>query len=283
MRHLSVLSVLVLGPWLAAVESLGSWQFGTGTVDGAAATVGTEIPADALVASGDGPIRVSLAKAPKSQLLLAPGSSLRLVEDGDSIIVRLESGVLQANIADKGPYQDLHVVGGAIDARVTGTLFVVERVKKDTDYVALVEGKLQVNLRKDVAQALNQQEGGIELIGRQGVGGSSSGLASVDALASRPQLPTTMSARETPVRDDALAGEGGWEQDIGMDVTNEVMNQVADQVGGSITDEVRQGIADEVANQVIQDVSNQVRDAIVQDVVGGGFAPLGEPPAPPPR
>lgn len=282
MRPLSVFSVLVLSPWLAAADSLGSWQFGAGTVGGTAATVGTEIPADTLVASGDGPIRLSLAKAPKSQLLLAPGSSLRLVEEGGSIIVRLESGVLQANIGDKGSYQDLHVVGGAIDVRVTGTLFVVERVKKDTDYVALVEGKVRVNLRKDVAQAINQEEGGIELIGRQGIGGSPAGLTSVDTLASRPQLPTSASA-QSPVRDDALDGEGGWDQDIGMDVTNEVMDQVADQIGGSITDEVRQGIADEVADQVIQDVANQVRDAIVQDVVGGGFAPLGEPPAPPPR
>lgn len=278
MRHLSVLSALVLSPWLAAAESLGTWQFGTGTVGGTAATVGTEIPADTVVASGDGPIRVNLAKAPKSNLLLAPGSSLRLVEEGDSIIVRLESGVLQANIADKGAYRDLHVVGAAIDIRVTGTLFVVERVKKDTDYVALVEGKVKVNLRKDVAQALNQEDGGIELISRQGVGGSATGLTSVDTLASRPQLPTTMSARSSSVRDDALNGEGGWSEDQGMEVTNEV----TEALGGSIVDQVRQEIADQVSDQIIREVSDQVTDAIVQDVVGGGFAPLGEPPAPPP-
>jgi len=279
MRHLSIFSALVLSPWLAAAESLGTWQFGTGTVGGAAAEVGTAIPADTLITSGDGPIRVNLAKAPKSNLLLAPGSSLRLVEEGDSIVVRLESGVLQANIADKGPYGDLHVVGAAIDVRVTGTLFVVERVKKDTDYVALVEGKVKVNLRKDVAQALNQQDGGIELISRQGVGGSAVGLTGVDTLASRPQLPTTMSARSSTVRDSALGGTGGWGEDHGMDVTSEVTEALA----GTIADQVRQEIADQVADQIVRDVTNQVTDAIVQDVVGGGFAPLGEPPAPPPR
>ncbi len=280
MRHLSILSALVLSPWLAAAESLGTWQFGSGTVGGAAAAPGTAIPADTLVASGDGPIRLNLTKAPKSNLLLSPGSSLRLVEEGDSIIVHLETGVLQANIDGKGPYADLHVVGAAIDVRVTGTLFVVERVKKDTDYVALVEGKVKVNLRKDVAQALNQQDGGIELISRQGLGGSASGLTSVDTLASRPQLPTTMSARSgSSVRDAALGGSGGWGDDHGMDVTGEVTEALA----GSIADQVRQEIADQVSDQIIRDVSDQVTDAIVQDVVGGGYAPLGEPPAPPPN
>ena len=272
MRLTSVLCVLALAPWLAAADALGTWQVGDGTIDAKAATAGAEILPSQLVTAGEHIVRVSLAKAPKSQIMLSPHSTLRITEDGTSLVVQVESGVIQADIADKGPYKDMHFLGAAIDVRITGTLFVVERVKADTDYVALIQGKVQVNLRRDVAVALGGAvNNGVELDSRQGIGGSTtSGLAAIDALNSRPQLPSS-SARAGSVQQDATDGSGGWGED--------------DAAGATAGDEAAEDVRTEVANQVTQEVSSEVSQQVTQEVVnqivGGGTTPLGTPPPPP--
>jgi hypothetical protein len=263
---------------LTAAEVLGIWQHGPGQVADAAAQVGSEIPAGTVFTAGDELVRVTLLKAPQSSLLLAPNSKAFLVEEGDSIVVHLEAGTLQANINDKGLYHDLHVVGAALDVRVTGTLFVVERVKADTDYVALVEGKVKVNLRKEVALALNQQDGGVELLAHQGLGGSvGGGLGSIEALAARPQVTTTSVLRANSVQEQAVHGSGGWSEDQAMAA---VTSQ--ESVTNTVNENVRQVVTEQVSQQVSQQVSEQVTNTVVQEVVGGA-APLAAPPAPPAR
>jgi hypothetical protein len=283
MRLSSVLCALALSPLFACgfaaegIVALGTWSYGPGTIADVPAVEGSVVAADTEVVAGDTIVRLNLAKAPQSILLLEPGTHLRLIEEGTSIIVRLESGTLQANIDDKGPYSDLHVVGAALDVRVTGTLFVVERVKADTDYVALVQGKVKVNLRREVAQALNQSDGGVELISHQGVGGSATGgLASIDALSARPQLASSFSAR-TPVRDQGLGGHGDWNADHGLTQTT----VIASSLNANVVEQVRQQVSQQVSNQVTQQVSQQVTQTIVQEVIGGTATPLGTPPAPP--
>ncbi len=280
MRLSSVFCALALSPLFAcsfaaeAVATLGTWSYGPGTIAEVPAVEGSVVAADTEVVAGDAIVRLNLAKAPQSILLLEPGTHLRLIEEGTSLIVRLESGTVQANIEDKGPYSDLHVVGAALDVRVTGTLFVVERVKADTDYVALVQGKVKVNLRREVAQALNQGENGVDLTSRQGVGGSASGgLASVDALSARPQLSSSFASR-TSVRDQGLGGSGDWNTDHGLSQTTAITSDI----NSNIVDQVRQQISDQVSNQV----SQQVTQTIVQEVIGGSSTPLGTPPSPPP-
>ena len=274
----ALLALATLGSLAQAAESLAVWQFGTGTIATKPAIIGNEIIADAVIASGDGVVRVTLAKAPKSHLMLSPHSVMRLVEtEGGHLIVHLDQGVLQANIGDKGPYSDLHVLGAALDIRVTGTLFVVERVKADTDYVALVEGRVQVNLRKDVAVALNEQDKSIDLSARQGLGGSLSGFAAVDTLSGRPQLPTTV-ARSGVVREAGTTTTGGWDEDLAMSLTD---GNLFGDLSGTILDEVRSEITQQVSDQVIIDVTNQVTDTIVQQIIGGAQQPLSAPPRPP--
>lgn len=271
-------ALVAVGSLAQAAESLAVWQFGVGTIDNQPAVVGGEIAASAVIASGDGVVRVSLAKAPKSLVMLSPHSVIRIEETaGDHVIVHLDQGILQANIGDKGPYSDLHVLGAALDIRVTGTLFVVERVKADTDYVALVEGRVQVNLRKDVAVALNEEGKSIDLSARQGLGGSLSGFAPVDTLTGRPQLPVVAS-RSGVVRESGTTTSGGWEQDIAMSLTN---GELYGDLSSTILDEVRSEITQQVSDQVIIDVTNQVTDTIVQQIIGGVQQPLASPPGPP--
>ena len=274
----ALFALATFGSLAQAAENLAVWQFGSGTIATKPAVVGGEIAADAAIASGDGVVRVTLAKAPKSHFMLSPHSVMRLEETaGGHLVVHLDQGVLQANIGDKGPYSDVHVLGAALDVRVTGTLFVVERVKADTDYVALVEGRVQVNLRKDVAVALNEEGKSIDLSARQGLGGSLSGFAPVDTLTGRPQLPVVAS-RSGIVRESGTTTAGGWDQDMAMSLTN---GELVSDLSNTILDEVRSEITQQVSEQVVIDVTNQVTETIVQQIIGGFSQPLAAPPGPP--
>ena len=274
---LSLVALLSIATWSAAAESLGVWQFGEGTIANSAAKEGAEILADTPVTAGPAIIRLSLTKAPKSQIMLSPGSEIRLVEDGTSLLVYVDKGVIQGNIADKGPYSDMHIIGAAINIRITGTLFVVERVKADTDYIALVEGKVEVKLRKEVALALGKEEkDGVDLIAREGVGGSTTGgLTKVDALNSRPQLPST-AARGAGIREDAMDGSGDWSTDSALEITSDELMQQ------TLVDDLATQIADQISQQITDDITTQVTNEVILEIIGGSAVPeLGAPPGPP--
>ena len=138
---------------------------------------------------------------------------------------------------------------------------------------------MRVNLRKEVALALNQDNDGVELQSRQGLSGSTnSGLGPVTALNSRPQVPSTLAARATSVQEQTVAGTGGWDDDRGMELTSGL---ALEELASNVIDAIRQEVSDQVASQVVQDVSNEITDTIVQEVVGGVQAPLAGPPSPP--
>ena len=267
-----------------AADQLAVWQYGAGTIAAQPASIGAGIAAEAPIISDAGMVRVTLAEAPQCHLTLSPHSRMYLTTADGHLFVYLEEGVLQANIGNKGPYSDVHVLGAAIDVRVTGTLFVVERVKGDTDYVALVEGRVRVNPRKDVALALSEQTRAVDLTARQGLGGTvAGGLMVVDTLTGRPQLSTAASGG---VRQSATTGNGAWDEDVAMALTNGILlndlsNNVTDQVRSDIADQVRGDIADQVSQEVVTEVTRQVTDTIVQQIIGGGAQPLAGPPSPP--
>jgi hypothetical protein len=259
-----------------AADQLAVWQYGAGTIAAQPASIGAGIAAEAPIISDAGMVRVTLAEAPQCHLTLSPHSRMYLTAADGHLFVYLEEGVLQANIGNKGPYSDVHVLGAAIDVRVTGTLFVVERVKGDTDYVALVEGRVRVNPRKDVALALSEQTRAVDLTARQGLGGTvAGGLMAVDTLTGRPQLSTAASGG---VRQSATSGNGAWDEDVAMALTNGfLLNDFSD----NVADQVRSDISDQVSQEVVTEVTRQVTDTIVQQIIGDGAQPLAGPPSPP--
>ncbi len=280
MRILALFSLLLFTSWLPAAEPLATWEHGTGTIASAPATEGAKI-LPGIPVTADGVIsRLTLSKAPKSQIMLSPGTTVRLMESGTSLLVYVDSGVIQGNIGDKGPYSDMHIIGAAIDIRITGTLFVVERVKADTDYIALVEGRVEVNLRKDVAKKLGDDNAkGVELNPREGIGGSlTGGLTRTDTLNSRPQLPAA-GARNGSVRDDAMDGSGGgWTEDNALLVTTD------GELQSSLVEGLAGEISGQISDQITQDITNQVTTEVVKQIIGGSAgAPgeLGTPPGPP--
>jgi hypothetical protein len=259
-----------------AADQLAVWQYGAGTIAAQPAEIGALIPAEALIASDTEMVRVTLAEAPQCHLTLSPHSRMHLTAADGHLFVYLDEGVLQANIGNKGPYSDVHVLGAAIDVRVTGTLFVVERVKGDTDYVALVEGRVRVNPRRDVALALSEQTHAIDLTARQGLGGTvQGGLMAVDTLTGRPQL-TTGGGRG--VQQNAMTKVGGWDEDVAMALTNGFM---FDDLSHPIADQLRSQISDQVSHEVVTEVTKQVTDTIVLQIIGGAAQPLAGPPTPP--
>lgn len=241
---------------------LATWDAGPGTLAGAEARSGTAISAGTPVSAGTKVARIALAGAPGSLVYLAPGSRLRLEGASGSLRILLEAGTVQVSIADKGAWKDIHVVGAALDVAVTGTLFVVERGQADTDYVALIAGKVSVSLKREVAELLGQG-GSVELEGRQGLEGSAAGgLGGVDTLVARPQLGIDGAAGRG-LRAQGL-GNGGtaWDADsaaaafallapaLGPGLAAQVIEQEILQQ--QIREELQRRIADQVVDQAVQ-------------------------------
>lgn len=308
----SVLSLLLLtlGGFQAfsAEGDLAVWATGPGMIADAPATVGTGVTPGVVVRSGDAPVRLTLVKAPKSSLILAPDSSLVLTEKDDGFLVQLQTGIVQANIVDKGSYANLRVQGAALDVQVTGTLFMVQRMKADTDYVSLIEGRVKVSLRQEVALALGRASQTVELNSRQGLGAGVGGFGGIEALAARPQIPTTSVAMRTAsirVAGIPAPGGGNWNQDTGLTTTAPpattpvttpttptpsapVTPTVAPvpavipttQIQENVTEQVRTAVSTAVTTDVTQGVTNNIKTEVINQVVGT-IQPLGKPPGPP--
>ena len=283
----------------SAEGDLAIWATGPGDVAGAPAAGGTGIAQGVVVHAGDAPVRLTLVKAPKSSLILAPDSSVILTEKDEGFQVQLQSGIVQANIVDKGSYADLHVLGATLDVKVTGTLFMVQRMKADTDYVSLIEGRVKVSLRQEVALALGRAPQTVELNSRQGLGAGVGGFGGIEALAARPQIPTTSVAMRTAsirVIDAPATSGGNWNQDTGLTstspsggtttaiepaapVTPEVVAPSA-QILPGVAEQVRTAVSTEVGKEVTQEVKTSVQTEVINQVVGT-LQPLGKPPGPP--
>lgn len=274
MRH--ILTLLLATAALANAADIATWGGGPGTINGVKAVRGTAFADQVVAASGKKAALVTLAKAPKTRLYLAPESSISIAEKDGGVIVSLLSGTIQADVEDKGPYRDLHVTGAVFDVRVTGTLFLVERVKADTDYIALIEGRVKVSLREEVAKALGREAPPMELNGRQGLEANlSGGFGSVATLTSQPVLPSGGESRS--VRSQGTEGTGtSWSGDS-PDVKS--TGNPSPSIGAGVAEQVRGTVVETVSNNVTQQVQNQVQETVIQTITSP--APLGTPPGPP--
>jgi hypothetical protein len=272
----------VAGASLVAADTpvLAHWQQGAGTIAASAARAGQPIvAAQRFAAPARTPARVTIDHAPGSVLTLSPGASAALISEpddggGQRLVVLVESGAVQADIADKGGYASIHMRGAAMEVRVTGTIFVVERVRRDADYVALVQGRLKVSLRKDVAEALGKQRE-VELDARQGVGASTGGgLDDPDKLNNRPQIGG--SPRNT-LKDQGTqppVGDGGWGVDGAGDLLADLLGD-----GGPVGDPLLVEAGDIIGDLIIEDLATGVGDQVLDTAFS--LSPLGPPPGTP--
>lgn len=260
-----------------------TWSLGEGSIAEASAHPGSDIAVGQRVASSaDKPAKIDFAPPMTGTLTLSPGAALTLVVEtvagSKELVVDLASGAVQIDLRNKGNFAAVRVRGAAVDVRVTGTLFVVERIKRDADYVALIQGKVKASLRKEVAEALGSSGQTFELENRQGVGASVGGGMSVMAsLTKRPQI---VSAQRKDLKEQSTTppdGDGGWDQDLALDFLNErtdqlgfndaVMHELTDALGEALFDDLQAG------------PGNQVIDSVFATSPGGALA---TPPPPPP-
>jgi hypothetical protein len=267
---------------LPAAEGFGplaAWSVGEGRIAGAAAASGQPIAAGVEFASSAGhPARVALTAVPGSTLTLGPGAALRLVEEfeegkGRHLVIELARGALQLDLAGHGDYLDVHVRGAALDVRVTGTLFVVDRIRRDADYVALVQGKVKVGLRKEVAEALGKKQE-VDLSPRQGVGGTTGGgLGGVDGLNNRPQVDKTANGNAQDQGNAPPQGDGGWGSDLAG-----LLLDGGDGFGGP-GDGLGDQFTDDLGKSLLDDLGNSLTDQVLQ--INFGDRALAPPPGPP--
>jgi len=248
-----LIALLFAAATLAAGEgkeatALGKWVFGDGALDGRAAPIGTFVyTGQTVIASSRNPVRIELTGLRTARLILGAGGRMFLsVEPGTKpetrrLVVNLEYGAVQVDGEELRTFESVHVRGAAADVRMTGTLFVVERVQRDADFVALVKGKLKVGLRKSVAGVLNNHEE-IELSPRQGVVVGANGFGAVTALNNRPVVPTTaVAAATSSVQDKTLGapeGDGSWDKDLALDATLPGIMSPSDTSGDILKDQI---------------------------------------------
>lgn len=259
----TLLLVLIACSLFAADEGIdvALWRFGDGAIDGRPANDGAVVrPGQTVTASNQHPLRLTLAGCRDSNLILAAGTTIRLdlaKEGADTdLITEVVAGAVQCDLPDKGAYRALLVRGGAMQVRITGTVFLFERVRQDEDYLAMVSGKVKVKLLKILGQGGSDE---LELGGRQGLGAGVNGFGGVDQLTQRPQL-TAAAAERTGLRAQGQGGGGGWNADQALAATT-----VADAVNNAVIQTV---IAGEVADQVLL----KTLDATVQEVINQAVA-----------
>jgi hypothetical protein len=223
----ALLLALVAG---LGAQDLGVWKEGPGSIGAAPAkagdVIGEGVPASSLAKA---PARLVLLTAPNSVVTLGAASEVSLSTEKDAagthLIIALERGKVEVSLGNKGSYHDVIVRGAAMNVRVTGTLFVVERVRRDADYVALVNGHVKVGLRKEVVESLGKSGEEIDLNPHQGLGASQGGgLGQPETITSRPSV--TDASHTT--RDQANDPNGGFGSD-----NPEVLGNAASASAGS--------------------------------------------------
>lgn len=239
-------------------EPIAQWAFGAGSINGAEATAGQNIlPGQDIVAGTEQPVRLSLAQAPDSAVIVGPGSHIRfrVVAERD-IVTEVDAGVIQVDLPNRGPWRELIVSGGAMEVHVVGTLFMFERVKRDQDYLAMVHGKVKVNLLAAIAQALGQ-DSSIDLDGQRGLEASGLGFGDINNLNSRPQIATTASAHSN-IKNQGQAAGGGWDKNAGAEQTtggdsNSSTNGI-DLVTGALNDSLNDAVVESIVQDTVQEV-----------------------------
>ena len=286
----------LLASALAAADPVGLWRFGVGSVDGQPARIGTMVlTGQEVVASDAAPLRLVCHEAPGITAVLAAGSKGRFAVEPDAaggrqLIFDLETGAVQLDVTDKTPYSGVRVRGAALDVRVTGTLFVVERTRRDADYVALVRGKLRVGLRPEVARALGKA-GDLELLERQGVSGdTTSGVGTPTGLSARPQIAFAASMRAAVADQGSGASDQGtgWDIDLAAELTGAGLegsglgDVAGGEAGGIPFSEMAEDLVDSFSElgSAPESIADQVSENAGSSSSGGASA-LPLPPSPP--
>ncbi len=275
MRPILPLCVLLLAAvgGFAADQPLAVFQVGPATIDGAAAAPGATIASGGTVKSAEGLVRIGIDGAPGSAVILSPKSALTLTSENGKIVLALDAGTVQVDLPDRGRWPGLVVRGAASEARVVGTLFIVERTRTDADYIVLVRGALKVGLRREVALALNRQTAEVDLLPRQGVSASTGGgLGSAETLSSRPQVLSIVSTQTA--HDQGLIPDpagSSWATDIAATETMRLMpeffsNLAREQANVAINQQVAQTAAQQVASDLSRDISREVSNVIVDEI-----------------
>lgn len=262
-----------------APPPLATWTHGDGTVATVAARPGSDIAIGQRVAATSGqPAKLVFAAPLAGSLTLSPGAVLTMVvetvAETRELVIDLDAGAVQVDLHDKGAFAGVRVRGAALDVRVTGTLFVVQRVKRDADYVALVQGKLNAGLRKEVADALGQGQR-FDIDSRQGVGASTSGgLEQIASLTNRPQIASLKAS----IKDQATAaknGDGGWDKDLALDLLNDLLDQLG------LEDALLNELADALGDALFDDLDAGPGDQVINTTFSGGSSIIPGPPGPP--
>ena len=260
-----------------------TWTLGEGSIAEAPAHPGSDIAfGQRVTSSALKPAKVDFAAPMAGTLTLSPGTEctfvVETVAETKEFVIDLSAGAVQIDLRNKGTFAAVRVRGAALDVRVTGTLFVVERIKRDEDYIALIQGKVKVSLRKEVADALGSSGQTFELENRQGVGATvGGGLGVMASLTHRPQIA---SAKRNNIKEQSTGpqeGDGGWDKDLALDFLNDLldqlgfndvmMNELTDALGEALFEDLHSGPGDQVINRVLSNASTGV---------------LGGPPPPPP-
>jgi hypothetical protein len=284
-RHLLlVLLATASVVWCAEqpATTIATWSLGSGTVAGAPAQPGTAVALGQTVTSPSAqPARLALVAPLEGLLTLSPGAALSVVEiavdQGKDLVIDLTEGAVQVDLDARGPYASVRVRGVALDVRITGTMLVVQRIKRDADYVALVQGRLKAGLRQEIAAALGKGET-FDLESRQGIGASTTGgLEAIASLSNRPQIASL----KTSIKDQATApqqGDGGWDTDLALDLLNDLLDQLG------LEDVLLSELTDALGEALFEDLQSGPADQAVDRVYSSSpsFGVLAAPPPPPP-
>jgi hypothetical protein len=288
-------------------QDLGVWQEGAGTIGAApakpGAMIGEGVPA---AAPAKAPARLLLLTAPNSVVTLGAGTQVSMTTESDAagthLIIALERGKVEVILGNKGSYRDVVVRGAVMNVRVTGTLFVVERVRRDSDYVALVNGHVKVGLRKEVADALGKPGEEVDLNPRQGLGASlGGGLGQTESISSRPSVTDAAHTTREQANDpsggfgndnpevlgnaaSAAAGAGNGPNTGGVDnsgISGAAHGGPPSGGGpGDINAPLTLTIHDDLGNQIFNNIDHGSLGQQVTETVLSP-APLGAPPRPP--
>lgn len=290
MRHLPLLlCIFVLGisVRLDAADAaepllpvLATWSLGDGTIAGSVAKPGSDIAIGQVVTSPTSqPAKVVFTAPLVGDLTLSPGASLTLneetVAEQRELVIDLTEGAVQVDLDAKGPYAAIRVRGAALDVRVTGTLFVVQRVKRDADYVALIQGKLNAGLRKEISDALGQGQR-FDIESRQGIGASTTGgLEAIASLVNRPQIASLKKSIKEQGTGEKQ-GDGGWDKDLALDLLNDLLDQLG------LDDALLGELVDALGDVLFDDLNAGPGDQVINTSFGSTSSGVLPPPPPPP-
>jgi hypothetical protein len=282
--------------------------------DGQPLTPGTEIFAgQPLVVTGQVPARLEFIAPTQGMLILLPESQLTLTREqpdekaGEKaptdFIVDLQRGRVETQLDALGDFASLHVRGAALSVRVTGTIFVVDRTRRDSDYVAMVLGKVSVTLRREIAALLQRTNPPVEITAGQGLGGNTqTGVGEVQTLSA----PASVTAFPKAVANLGLVPEAGFAPGAGtggvldtgggsqITVTEPapapaepapVLVEKSVEIPPVVVDPIAfepvlpQQIIEEINNAVTEQITTQIVEEVTQQIIGSAPTELPTPPA----